>query len=136
MRYHLLKFLASLSVDGQKITDKDVIAFCNECIMKSNLDRKPQIKSFNDQSIAQGVYFIYLVASIEPDIVNWDMVTPGNDDEDQKLNAKYAISLARKMGAIIFLLPEDIVEVRSKMCMTFCAAVMAEAYKRSGKLKQ
>merc|ERR1712087_1027180 len=47
-----------------------------------------------------------------------------------KLNAKYAISLARKIGAIVFLLPEDIVEVRNKMCMTFCAAVMAEGFKK------
>lgn len=136
MRYHLLKFLASLSVDGKQVTDKDVIAFCNNSIQKADLDKKPQIKSFNDESISTGIFFIYLVASIEPEIVNWELVTDGQTDEDQKLNAKYAISLARKMGAIIFLLPEDIVEVRNKMCMTFCAAVMAEAYKRSGKLKK
>eukprot|EP01083_Nonionella_stella_P005287 15291_1 len=136
MRYHLLKFLASLSVDGKTITDKDVIAFCNSSIANSDLDKKPQIKSFNDESISSGLFFIYLVASIEPDIVNWELVTEGETDEDQKLNARYAISLARKIGAIIFLLPEDIVEVRNKMCMTFCAAVMAEAYKRSGKMKK
>eukprot|EP01083_Nonionella_stella_P267022 902517_1 len=136
MRYHLFKFLASMSVDGKKITDKDVLVFCNESVQKSDLNKKPQIKSFGDNSIASGVFFIYLVASIEPDIVNWDLVTDGENDEDQKLNAKYAISLARKMGAIVFLLPEDIVEVRSRMCMTFCASVMAEAYKRSGKMKK
>lgn len=136
MRYHLLKFLASLSVDGKKVTDKDVIAFCNDSINKSDLDKKPQIKSFSDDSISTGVYFIYLVASIEPEICDWELVTEGGTDEDKKLNAKYAISLARKMGAIIFLLPEDIVEVRNKMCMTFCAAVMAEAYKRQGKMKK
>merc|ERR1712003_405114 len=136
MRYHLLKFLASLSVDGKPVTDKDVIEFCNQSIMKSDLDKKPQIKSFNDPTISSGLFFIYLVASIEPDICNWELVTDGDSDEDKKLNAKYAISLARKMGAIIFLLPEDIVEVRNKMCMTFCAAVMAESYKRSGKLKK
>merc|ERR1711933_103080 len=135
MRYHLLKFLASLSADGKAITDKDVIDFCNDCVAKSDLDKKPQIKGFSDESIGSGIFFIYLVASIEPEIVNWELVTDGESDEDKKLNAKYAISLARKMGAIIFLLPEDIVEVRNKMCMTFCAAIMAESYKRSGKLK-
>jgi hypothetical protein len=31
------------------------------------------------------------------------------------MNAKYAISIARKLGATIFVLPEDIVEVKSKM---------------------
>ena len=136
MRYHMLKFLASLSADGKAITDKDVLAFCNDTVKNSNLDKKPQIASFQDESISSGLFFTYLVAAIEPEIVNWDLVTEGDSDEDKILNARYAISLARKMGAVIFLLPEDIVEVRSKMCMTFCAAVMAESYKRSGKMKK
>lgn len=36
-------------------------------------------------------------------------------DEDAFNNAKLAISIARKVGATIFLVPEDIVEVRPKM---------------------
>ena len=36
-------------------------------------------------------------------------------EEDAALNAKYAISIARKIGATIFLLPEDIVEVRHRL---------------------
>lgn len=36
-------------------------------------------------------------------------------DEDAFNNARLAISIARKLGATIFLVPEDIVEVRSKM---------------------
>lgn len=35
----------------------------------------------------------------------------GNADEDKKLNATYLISVARKLGCSIFLLPEDIIEV-------------------------
>lgn len=34
-------------------------------------------------------------------------------DEDKKLNASYIISVARKLGCSIFLLPEDIIEVRA-----------------------
>jgi hypothetical protein len=41
-------------------------------------------------------------------------------DEDAKLNAKYAISIARKLGATIFVLPEDIIEVKSKMVRLLC----------------
>ena len=33
-------------------------------------------------------------------------------DEEKKLNATYIISVARKLGCSIFLLPEDIMEVR------------------------
>lgn len=36
-------------------------------------------------------------------------------DDDATLNARYAISIARKIGATIFLLPEDIVEVRPRL---------------------
>ena len=40
-------------------------------------------------------------------------------------NAKYAISMARKIGARIYALPEDIAEVKSKMVMTAFACLMA-----------
>jgi hypothetical protein len=39
------------------------------------------------------------------------------------MNAKYAISIARKLGASIFLTWEDIKEVKSKMLMTFLAGL-------------
>ncbi len=57
-------------------------------------------------------------------------------EEDQMLNAKYAISCSRKIGACVFLTPEDIVEVKSKMIMTFVAELWAaffvrEAYEKA-----
>ena len=47
-----------------------------------------------------------------------ELVTEGNTDDDKLLNAKYAISVSRKI-AVMFALPEDIVEARPKMCLTF-----------------
>lgn len=35
-------------------------------------------------------------------------------EEDRKLNATYIISVARKLGCSVFLLPEDIMEVKKK----------------------
>lgn len=35
-------------------------------------------------------------------------------EEDRKLNATYIISVARKLGCSVFLLPEDIMEVKEK----------------------
>lgn len=43
-------------------------------------------------------------------------------------NAKYAISSARKIGAKVYALPEDIVEVKPKMVMTVFACLMARDY--------
>lgn len=47
-------------------------------------------------------------------------------DEEKKLNATYIISVARKLGCSIFLLPEDIMEVRniiSAICDIFSRLV-------------
>lgn len=38
-------------------------------------------------------------------------LTSNNVEEEKKMNATYIISIARKLGCSIFLLPEDIIEV-------------------------
>jgi len=128
MRYHMLKFLASLSKGGKQITDKDILDWANKVVKESG--KNTQISGFNDSSIKSGVFLCNLLGAVEPEIVDWELVTQGNNDEEQMLNARYAISLARKIGAVIFLLPEDIVDVRPKMVLTFCAAVMSVQLKQ------
>lgn len=61
---------------------------------------------------------------IDRSVVNWDLVVtePGNE-EDKANNAKYAISVARKLGACVFVVAEDIVQVMSRMIMLFCASL-------------
>jgi len=44
---------------------------------------------------------INLLASIEPNFVDWKSVSHGENFNDKKKNAEYAISLARKLGAVI-----------------------------------
>ena len=39
-------------------------------------------------------------------------------------NAKYAITLARMIGAPVYALPEDLTEVKHKMVMTVFASLM------------
>lgn len=41
-------------------------------------------------------------------------------DDEKRLNATYIISVARKLGCSIFLLPEDIMEVRMKLYYVVC----------------
>ena len=45
-------------------------------------------------------------------------------------NAQYAISMARKIGARVYALPEDIVQVKSKMVMTVFACLMIRDLQR------
>ena len=52
-------------------------------------------------------------------------------DEDKKLNARYAVSVARKIGASIFLTWEDIVEAKPKMILTILASLMLQHHRKS-----
>ena len=89
-------------VGGQ--TEKDLIKWGND-------RAKNDIKDFKDKSLASGKYLIELAASIEPRSVNWDLVQEGETEEEKGNNAKYAIAIARKLGAVIFAVWEDIVSV-------------------------
>jgi len=59
--------------------------------------------------------------------VDYDLVLPGKNEDEGYQNAKLAISIARKMGATIWLVPEDIVAVQSRLIQTFIGSLMATA---------
>jgi len=110
VRQHYLQLLGSK-------TEKDLIAWVNEVCPET------PIESFKSPNLANGVNLIKLCANVEPRVVNWDLVTPGETPEDKELNAKYAISIARKLGAVIFLVWEDIPALNPKMLLIFVASI-------------
>ena len=62
---------------------------------------------------------------IKPDVIDYNIVlTDASTDEQCMSNAKYAITMARKIGAPVYALPEDITEVKHKMVMTVYASLM------------
>jgi len=74
--------------------------------------------------LKDGVFLINLTAAVEPRIVDWDLVTMADGTEEQcQMNAKYAISIARKLGAIIFMVWEDVLEMNSKMMLIFISSL-------------
>lgn len=82
-----------------------------------------RVKNFKDSSIKTGKYLIEICAGIEPRAVDWEIVTEGEEEEDRTNNAKYAISIARKLGATIFCVWDDIVKVNHKMILVFVCAL-------------
>ena len=51
------------------------------------------------------------------------------EEEEEKIaNAKYGISMARRLGARVYALPEDMVEVKPKMVMTVFAVLMSRDF--------
>jgi len=124
MRFHLIEVLASLrKPDEPRITDSELVQWANHKVSTSG--RNSRIRDLGDKAIDSGVFLLDLLAAVEPRCVNRELVTPGETAKDKKLNAKYAISCARKLGCSIFLLWEDVTEVRPKMVLSFVASVMA-----------
>ncbi|KAI8851356.1 calponin homology domain-containing protein [Chytridium lagenaria] len=123
MREHVIQTLKTLSKSGVDITDADIIAWANSTVKRGG--KTSTISSFKDPQLKSGVYLLDLLNSIKKGIVNYELVDGGRTEEGMKMNAKYAISIARKLGATIFVLPEDIVEVKPKMILTFVGTLMA-----------
>ena len=108
----------SLQVIGNK-TEEELISWGND-----RVDDDLKVKSLKDKRLGNSLYFINIMKSIEPRSINWDIVITDKDDEESKQNnAKYAISIARKLGATVFLVWEDIAEVKSKLLLTFLASL-------------
>ena len=82
-----------------------------------------QVKTFNDKKFKDGRLLIKLAALVNPKVVNWDLVTEGATAEDMQLNAKYSISIARKLGAILFCVWDDITNLNKKMILIFVCAL-------------
>ncbi|XP_014666358.1 PREDICTED: plastin-1-like [Priapulus caudatus] len=126
MRAYTLSILTQLSGAGHPIVEREIIVWVNNKLKSSN--KKSCITSFQDPSIGNARVVIDLVDAIKPGSINYDVVRSGLSEQDRMLNAKYAISMARKTGAKVYALPEDIVEVKSKMVMTVFACLMGRAY--------
>ncbi|CAL9243655.1 unnamed protein product [Arabidopsis halleri] len=124
MRTHMLQLLKSLRsrTRGKDMTDSEIISWANRKVRI--MGRKSQIESFKDKSLSSGLFFLDLLWAVEPRVVNWNLVTKGESDDEKRLNATYIVSVARKLGCSVFLLPEDIVEVNQKMILILTASIM------------
>ncbi len=105
-----------------EVTDDQIISWANKKVEKNG--KAYRMKSFKDISLKNSLFFLELISAIE-----YRAVDSGNVQENaatydlRMMNAKYCISAARKIGACVFLTPEDIIEVNSKMILTFVASL-------------
>ena len=118
----------SLQIIGNQ-TEEGLIAWGNSLV-----DDSLKIRNLKDKRLGNSLYFINIMKTIEPRAIDWDIViTDRDDDESRTNNAKYALSIARKLGATVFLVWEDIAEVKSKLILTFLASIYDVASKYSSK---
>lgn len=117
MRRNIDLTLKSLSKDGNTLSDSEILKWAQQ---KAQGGYGGSVRSFRDPSLSDGVWLLDVIHGIKPEYVDYELVS-----EDTHENAKLAISIARKLGALIWVVPEDIVEVRPRLILTFVASLMA-----------
>ncbi|WBW72811.1 fimbrin [Schizosaccharomyces osmophilus] len=123
MRMNITKTLHSLSRGGKTLSDGDMVAWANSMSAKGG--RGSHIRSFRDPSLSNGIFVLDVLHGIKSEYVDYSLVTDGSTEELAVQNARLAISIARKLGAVIFILPEDIVNVRPRLILHFIGSLMA-----------
>lgn len=131
MRHHVIKILVELG-GGKKIEEQEIIQWANNKVKSAG--KTSTMASFNDPSLKTSLFFIDLLFAIREKAVKYELVNANPSSKDELIaNAKYAISVARTLGCLIFVLPEDIIEVNKKMILTFVGAMMQVSYKMDKK---
>uniref|UniRef100_A0A7M4DXY8 Plastin 1 n=1 Tax=Crocodylus porosus TaxID=8502 RepID=A0A7M4DXY8_CROPO len=129
MRRYTLKVLSDLG-EGEKVNDEVIIKWVNQTL--ANAKKKTSITSFKDRSISTSLPVLDLIDAIAPKAIRQEIVKREDLSHEDKLNnAKYAISVARKIGARIYALPDDLVEVKPKMVMTVFACLMGRGLNKA-----
>ncbi|XP_067848655.1 plastin-2-like [Heptranchias perlo] len=128
MRRYTLNMLEEIG-DGEKVNDDIIVSWVNQKLSESG--KSSCISSFKDKEISTSIPVLDLIDAIQPASVRYDLVKTGDLTDEEKLqNAKYAISMARKIGTRVYALPEDLVEVKPKMVMTVFACLMGKGMKK------
>ncbi|KAM6952650.1 plastin-3-like [Lycodopsis pacificus] len=129
MRRYTLNVLEDLG-HGEVAGDDLIVSWVNKTLAKAG--KSSSIKSFKDKTIGTSMPVLELIDAIQPQSVNFELVQKGSlSDEDKLSNAKYAVSMARKIGAKVYALPEDLVEINQKMVMTIFACLMGRGMKKA-----
>uniref|UniRef100_A0A8C5WHB0 Lymphocyte cytosolic protein 1 n=1 Tax=Leptobrachium leishanense TaxID=445787 RepID=A0A8C5WHB0_9ANUR len=127
MRRYTLSILENIG-GGQKVNDDTIVTWVNKTLKEAG--KSSSISGFKDGKISTSMPVLDLIDAIQPGCINYDLLKTEDLNDDEKLNnAKYAISMARKIGARVYALPEDLMEVKPKMVMTVFACLMGRGLK-------
>lgn len=107
MRRNILGTMASLSKNGREVTDSDIVKWANDKV--SGAGKRSTMRSFKDGGLKNAHFLLDLLDALKPGYVDYGLVYEGRTEEECKANAKLAVSIARKLGVLIYLVPEDIV---------------------------
>lgn len=125
-RFHSVKFLKNLRQNAdQPIDDGMILQWANDMVEGVGGETLP---SFGSNKGENGVWACNLVKALDPEVFDDEFVSTDGTPESNRLNARYAISVARRHGCMVFLLPDDILECKKKLVLTFAAAVIKKKH--------
>jgi len=124
MRAYTLSLLSQLNSDGTPIVESEIVHWANTRLKEGG--KEVSISSFQDKTNKTALPIIQLIDVMKPGVIDFSIVKQGSgiSAEDCLSNAKYCVTMARKIGAPVYALPEDISEVKHKMVMTVYASLM------------
>ena len=126
MREHTLQIIGGRS-------EEDLVAWGNAKQEKED----DKIQNLKDKKLETSLWWINIVKGIDERIIDWDIVVKEpQSDEDKETNAKYALSLARCLEALVFCVWEDLKEVKPKMLLTLLASLYEVAETREKEKKE
>merc|ERR1719402_1289753 len=107
MKAYTLSLLSQLNSDGTPIVESEIIVWANNKLTEAG--KNISIRSFQDKSIKTALPILHLIDVIKPGAIDWSVIDQG--EQESLPNAKYCVAIARKIGAPVYALPEDISEV-------------------------
>uniref|UniRef100_A0A1I7TZ18 Calponin-homology (CH) domain-containing protein n=1 Tax=Caenorhabditis tropicalis TaxID=1561998 RepID=A0A1I7TZ18_9PELO len=110
---------------GKIVSDTKILSWANESLRSAGYS--VELRSFKDKTLSDGKVILELLNWIKPGTVDMQLFEEGQSFETKMKNCRLAITLSRKIGAVIYALPEDIVECNSKMMLTVFAVLMSVA---------
>ena len=119
MRAHTLKVIGGKS-------EEELLKWAN-----GKVSEPLRVKTLKDKRLNSSMFWIELLAGIEPKCIRWDIVVKEpKEDKEREMNAKYALSVARGLGACVFVVWEDLTQVKDKLLLTFLASIYDAANSR------
>jgi plastin-1 len=131
------------SRNPNSIDEGEIVAWANRRVQLTGTTAS--MRDFKDKSLGSGVFLLELLQAIAPGSLNpalchnLDGAQGGHEAmafEEKKNNARYVISVARKLGATVFCTWEDIVEVKPKMMTALIACLMLHDRKKQKSFKK
>jgi hypothetical protein len=131
--------------DHKEITDQSILDWANAKVKgrphpMAAAHNAAAAASWSDASLRSSLFLLNLLDNVQQGCVDWSAVeeppssassaADSNVDLQQLLlrNARYAISVCRKLGAELFALPQDIVSANRKQLVLVLASIMVCEY--------